>query len=715
MNHLSRFIRRPLGLVLAGFAALVTEAAVASSQEVQPPKAAVAPHEVRTDFGSVRVDPYFWLRDDTRSDPKVLDYLRAENQYADGALAAMSGLETTVRKELAERVPAQDSSVPFLENGYWYYTRFLPGKEYPILARKKGTLAATEEVLLDESERAPQKGYYSVGSWAVSPDGRWLAWTEDHVGRRQYELHTKDLRTARISGEVVTGVSSDILWGGDNKTLLYVVNDKELRPHWLMAHVVGTATGSDPVIFEESDDTFYSMLVRTNDKRFLCLDGFSLVASEWRCAPVDSPTHFQVITARTTGHLYDVDHSGEHWYIRTNLEAPNYRIVSMADGDLARGRSAWHELVPTRNDTLVESIRAFSGYLAIEERFEANRRIVLRTDDGKTREVPADEPAFTMTLAHDQESQGRWVRYDYESLATPTITREINVDSGEQRVLKKKVVSGYDSARYVTERAWVTARDGARIPVSLLHRKDWKKDGKGALFQYAYGAYAYSVDARFLNYPASSGRSWHRLRHRARARRSGNGPNVVRPGPLVQQNELVYRLRRRHPRPGRAGLRRRRPRRRVGWEWRRHPDGGGGEHRSARLSRNPRNRALRRRRHDDARSLDSARDTRVRRVGQSEPEERLRLHAHAGRLTTMSVAHPYPAMYVYTGLWDSQVQYYEPTKWVAKLRASRTDHNPLVFRINMQGGHGGASGRFQQADSQAEYLTFAMWELGYRQ
>jgi len=713
-NFPHRSIPSRTSFLVATLGLAATAAVGGTSRQAPPPKAAVAEHEVRTGFGAVRNDPYFWLRDDTRSNPKVLDYLRAENRHADGVLASMAGLETTVRKELAGRLPAQDSSVPFIEHDYWYYSRFLPGKEYPVIARKKGSLTAAEEVLLDESERAPQSGHYSVGSWVVSPNGRLLAWTEDHVGRLQYELHVKDLQTGRISQETVTGLSANILWGGDNKTVLYVVNNKELRPQWLKAHVLGTTTSSDPVLFNESDDTFYSMLVRSNDKQFLCLDGFSLVASEWRCAPVDAPTQFQVISARITGHMYDVDHASGTWYIRTNLEAPNYHIVSVVDADLSRGRDAWHELVPVRKDTLIEGIKAFDGFLAMEERFEANRRIVLRTADGHTREVPTDEPAFTMTLARDQDSRGHWVRYDYESLAAPTLTREINVDSGEQRTLKQKVVSGYVSSRYVTERVWVKARDGSRIPVSLLHRKDWKKDGKGALFQYAYGAYAYSVDAKFMSYPVSlvdrgmvfaiahirggqeMGRSWYDQGHLFEKQNTFTDFIDVTRGLVAQGFAASDRV---------AAL----------------GGSGGGTLMGAIANMAPRDYRVILAIVPYVDAVTTMLDPTIPLVTREYDEwgNPNRKKDYDYMLTWSPYdnvgRHPYPAMYVYTGLWDSQVQYYEPTKWVAKLRADRTDDNPLVFRINMQGGHGGASGRFQQVDSQAEYLTFALWELGYRQ
>jgi oligopeptidase B len=674
-------------------------------------------HEVKTPFGATRDDSYFWLRDDTRSSPAVLGYLNQENAYADQVLAPESGLRAQVRKEIADRVPPQDSSVPYFSHGYWYYTRFSPHQEYPTVARRKGKMDAPEEVLMEETAMAPREGYFSVDHWAVSPDGKLIAWTEDRVGRRQYELHVKDIATGRLLDETVKGISANILWGDDSKTLLYVVNDAALRPRWLKAHRLGTATGADPVVFDETDATFFSDLVRTNDEQFLCLHGVSMVTSEWRCAPANDPTRFQVIAAREIGHMYDVDHGPGRWYIRTNWQAPNYRIVAVAAGELTKGRSAWHEIVATRDHVLIEGLQAFDGFLALEERVEANKRLRLLPLDGKgreapAREAPAEDPAFAMSLSPDQSPHGRWVRYDYESLSTPASTREINVDTGEQRVLKDKTVPGYDHTQYQTERVWVTARDGSRIPVSVLRRKDWRKDGKGALLQYAYGAYAYSVDARFFDYAISladrgvvfavahvrggqeMGRSWYDQGHLFQKMNTFTDFIDVTRG-LVAQG---YAAKDRVVALGGSG-------------------GGTLMGAVANMAPGDYKAILAIVPYVDAVTtmLDPTIPLVTREYDEwgnphkkSDYEYMLKWSPYDNVR-----AQSYPALYVFTGLWDSQVQYYEPTKWVAKLRATKTDDHPLVLRINMQGGHGGASGRYQQIDARAEYLAFALAQLGY--
>jgi oligopeptidase B len=703
-----------LALACALLAVVARVAADDAGTPVNPPRAAVVAHEVRARFGAVRNDPYFWLRDDTRSNPQVLDYLKAENAYADRMLEPLDALRAAVQKELKDRVPPQDSSVPFREGDYWYYRRFESGQEYPVVARKKMTLDAPEEILLDEPKLAPANGFFSVGRWAVSPNGELLAWTEDRVGRLQYELHVKNLKTGQVLADSIAGLSSDILWGGDNKTILYIVNDTALRPEWLKAHVIGEPASADRLVYQETDDAFYSVLFRTNDKSFLCLNDFSQVASEWRCASSKTPTDFRILSPRENGHLYDVDHAQGTWFFRTNWKAPNFRVMSAADAEVARGRDAWREVVPTSADALIEGVKAFEGYIALEETAEANRRVLIRTADGHTRTIPAEEPAYAMSLTDDQDAANRWLRYEYQSLTTPTITREMNVDSGAERTLKTTSIPGYDRTQYVTERAWVTARDGARVPVSLLHKKDWKRDGKGALLQYGYGAYGVAIDTRFSAEAVSladrgvvyaiahvrggeeKGRSWYddgRVFHKMNT--FTDFIDVTRG--LVTQG---YAAKDRVAALGRSG-------------------GGllmGGIANMAPadyrviLAIVPFVDAV-------TTMLDASIPLTTREYTEWGNPNRKPDYEYMLRYSPYDNVgrHPYPAMYVYTGLWDSQVQYYEPTKWVAKLRATKTDGNPLVLRVNMEGGHGGPGGRFQQAQARAEYLAFALWELSYRE
>jgi oligopeptidase B len=699
-------------LSLAGFAWISLSSARAETPD--PPWAQSRPHEVTTPFGAVRNDEYFWLRDDTRKDPEMLAYLGAENAYADRVMAAIAPLETRLRGELKDRLPREESSPPYLKRGYWYQTRYGEGQEYPVLARRKGNMSAAEEVLLNEPEMAPKSGYFYVGNSVVSPDNRLLAWTEDHVGRLQYELHIKNIKTGRVYADTVSGISPGIAWGADSRTIIYVVNNKELRPEWLKAHVLGTTTAADPLIFDEKDDTFYTWIQHTNDDKYVCLDGFSIVASEWRCAAVATPTKFEVLVPRERGHMYDVDHANGRWYVRTNWNAANYKLVWFYDNERASGRSAWHDLVPASKTVLIEGMKAFSDFLAVEERFEANKRIRLLSKQGKTLEVAPDDPAFTMALSPEQDFRSRWVRFTYESPSTPTSTREVNFDSSKQRVLQDKRLQGYDPRQYTTERVWVTGRDGARIPVSLMHRKDWHKDGQGALLQYAYGAYDYAVDPKFFDYAVSLadrgmvfaiahvrggnelGRDWYDQGHLLQKMNTFNDFVDVTRGLVAQGYANRDRV---------AAL----------------GGSGGGTLMGGIANMAPQDYRVILAIVPFVDALTTMLDPSIPLVTREYDEwgnpNRKNEYDYMLKWSPYDNVRRqgYPALFVYTGLWDSQVQYYEPAKWVARLRANKTDDHPLVFRINMQGGHGGASGRLQKVDSQAEYLGFALSQLGFTQ
>lgn len=702
-------LRRVAIPVYLAFASLVSHSVLA--EQDRPPTAERHPHEVKAPFGAVRDDEYYWLRDDTRKDPKIRAYLNAENAYTDHFFKSISGLRERVRQELASRIPQEDSSVPVRKRGYWYYSRYTKGQEYPVIARRKGDLTAPEEVLLDQPTMAPKSGYFNVGANAVSPNNRLIAWTEDRVGRFQYSLHVREIGSGRELVDSVDGINPGIVWGNDNKTILYIVNDPALRPRWVKAHVLGTPASADRVLIDESDDTFYQVPVRTTDGRFVCISGFGMLNSEWRCANADTPTVFKSVAPREPGHLYDVDHIDGRWIIRTNWNAPNYKLMTMPDEGLGQGRATWRDWISSSTSALIEGYKPFSGFIAIQERSEANKLVRLVSRDGRSQTVPAEDPAYAMTLAADQDPTSRWVRFTYESLASPKATFEVNVDSGQRRLLKQEVVSGYDKSNYVTERAWVTGREGTRIPVSLFHRKEWRKDGQSALFQYAYGSYGGSQDAKFTAYAVSladrgilyaiahvrggqeMGSSWYAQGRRHNKINTINDFIDVTRG-LVAQG---------YAKQGRVAA--------LGGS-------GGGFLMGNVANMAPADYAAIIAMVPFVDAVTTMLDPSIPLVTREYDEwGNPQLKEDYDYMLRVSPydnvrKQAYPAMYVGSGLWDSQVQYYEPTKWVAKLRANKTDTHPLVLRMNMEAGHGGASGRFRQSDSQAEYLSFAISQLG---
>jgi len=677
-----------------------------------PPVAERHPFTVTSANGNRR-DDYYWLRDDKRTDPKVLGYLKAENAYADAAMAPLKPLQDRLYAEIVGRIRQDDSSVPYAKNGYLYYARFAQGAEYPVFARRKGSMAAREEVLLDQPAIARGHGFFMATHSTPSPDTRRLAWAQDDVGRRQFTIRLKDIASDRTLPDTIPDAEPDFVWA-DDTTILYVEKDPTtLLSTRVKAHRLGTPTSADRLLYEEKDTSFYLGLTRTADDRYLCIVEESTVSNEQRCAPADGSLRFAVLAPRQRDLRYSADHAGGRWVIRTNLDgAKNYKLVTVADGDAARGPAAWADLVPASDTRFIEDFHPFDRFVAIEERAEGNKRLRLLRADGRDDLVRSDEPAFTMALDRDNpEASSPWVRYTYSSLRTPTTTLEVNALTGERRTLKVQPVPGYDPQRYVTERVWVTARDGTRVPVSLFHRKDLRRDGKAALYQYGYGSYGLSMDPAFANFAVSLadrgmvyavahirggqelGRSWYDDGHLLKKQNSFTDfIDVTRA--LVKAGYVA---------PGRVAA-----------------EGGsaGGLLMGAVANMAP----------QDYRvivaqvpfvdvvttMLDSSIPLTTNEYDEwGNPADPAFYRAMLAYSPYDNVAaKAYPAMFVGTGLWDSQVQYFEPAKWVARLRATKTDRNPLLFRVNMEAGHGGRSGRFEQYRSQAEYLAFALDRLG---
>jgi oligopeptidase B len=704
--------RRPLaaiGLLLAsGVAAPASLAADAPT----PPVAAQRPHEVKAPHGAVRNDEYYWLRDDKRENPEMLAYLNAENAYADALLAPLAPLKQTIYDEIVGRIQQDDSSVPYFEDGYWYYTRFEAGKDYSITARRKGTMEAPEEILLDQNAMAEGKDFFQVGTWEVSPDGTKLAWAEDLNGRRQYTIKVKDIASGEVLDTAITGASANIVWGDDNRTLWYVENDPEtlLSTH-VKTHVLGTPASEDKVVYTETDTSFYMGIGRTRSKQYICIGVQSTVSSEQRCTKAASPGEFTVIAPRERDIEYDADHHAGRWVITTNWNAPNFRIMTAAE-DALGSRENWKELVPHAGDVFIEGIELFDGYMAIGERSNALRRIRILKDDGRSDFVKSDEPAYTMGLSVNAMPDTPWVRYTYTSLTTPATTYEINVETGERKPLKQDPVPGFDPTQYVTERAWVPSRDGTvRIPVSIVYRKGFEKNGEAALLQYAYGSYGSSSD-----------------------------PGFSRLVPSLLDRGMVYAIA--HIRGGQE----------MGRAW---YDGGklfnkintftdfidvtdwlvkngyAAEDRVAAMGGSAGGLLM----GAVANMAPGKYDAIISQVpfvdvvttmldpsiplttneydewGNPEKKDFYDYMLSYSPYDQLS-AQDYPAMFVGTGLWDSQVQYWEPAKYVARLRAKKTDDNTLIFRTNMEAGHGGKSGRFRRFAEVAEYYAFMLDQLG---
>jgi oligopeptidase B len=690
---------------------LLMSASISPTLAATPPDAAKKPHVVKAPFGAERQDEYYWLRDDKREEPAMLAYLNAENAHADTVMAPLKPLQDTLYKEIVGRIKQDDASVPYRERGYWYYTRFETGKDYPIHARREGSMEAPEQILLDVNALAEGKGYYSVGDMELTQDNRILAYADDAVGRRQYTIRFKDLATGQLYADEITGVSPNMVWADDNKTLFYVENDPEtLLTVRVKKHVLGTPVSQDVLVYEEHDDSFYMGVGRTRDDKYLTIGVHSTVSSEERYALAADPKEFVALAPRARDVEYDADHFDGRWVIRTNADkARNFKLVTAPDGSTSR--KDWKDWVPHNEAVFIDGFELFDGFTAIAERSEGLERIRLLREDGKSEYVKADEPAYSMGLDVNAEPDTQWLRYSYTSLTTPATTYELNTVTGERKQLKQQPVLGYDPSKYTTERLWVTARDGTKVPVSLVYRNGFKKDGSAALLQYGYGSYGMSMDPGFSGPVVSlldrgmvyaiahirggqeMGRAWYEDGKLLNKRNTFTDFIDVTQA-LVKQG---YAAKDRVAAMGGSA---------------------GGLLMGAITNMAP----------DDYRviisqvpfvdvvttMLDPSIPLTTNEYDEWGNPEKKNFYDY---MLTYSPydnlkARPYPAMFVGTGLWDSQVQYWEPAKYVARVRDLDTGKQPIVFRTNMEAGHGGKSGRFRRYGEMAEYYAFMLDQLG---
>jgi oligopeptidase B len=681
-----------------------------------PPVAAVRPHVVESPNGN-RTDNYYWLRDDTRKDPDVIGYLESENAYKAAMTAHTRALEDKVYEEIVGRIKQDDSTVPYRHRGYWYYTRFETGKEYPVYARKAGSLDAPEQVMLDGNAMAEGHGFFHISSAVVAPDNNLLAYAEDTVGRRQYEIRFRNLATGETLPDRVVNADPYLAWTADSRSVLYLEKDPEtLLSQRVKRHVLGTDPAQDAVVYEQPDETFYTSLAPSKDEKYILVSVQSTVTSEWLYARADDPAlSFKVFRPRERNLEYYIDHLDGRWIIRTNWQAPNYRLMEAKvgeEGDLAN----WREIVPTRDDAFIHGFDVFRDFLAIEERSDAMRKIRIRPwNGGRDFYIASDESSYTTGLGTNPEIDTHIVRYDYTSLTTPTTVYDYDIRTGERQLLKRTpVLGGYDPANYRTELAWATARDGAKIPVSLAWRVGTKKDGTAPLLQYGYGSYGATLDPSFsvarvslldrgfvyaiahIRGGQEMGRQWYE-----------QGRLLNKKNTFTDFIDVTRWLVK------------------EGWADPRRVSAMGGSAggllMGAVLNMAP----------ADYRAvvaqvpfvdvvttmLDESIPLTTNEFDEwGNPKKKEFYEYMLSYSPYDNVARQdYPAILVTTGLWDSQVQYWEPAKWVAKLRATKTGTSPLLFRTSMEAGHGGKSGRFQRFREIAEEYAFILDQSGIAQ
>ncbi|HEY8266795.1 MAG TPA: S9 family peptidase [Steroidobacteraceae bacterium] len=681
-----------------------------------PPVAAVRPHVVESQNGN-RTDEYYWLRDDTRTDKDMLAYIAAENAYKAAMSAHTQALEDKVYDEIVGRIKQDDSTVPYRLRGYWYYTRFETGKEYPIFARKAGSLDAPEQLMLNANEMAEGHGFFQVGSTAIAPDNNLLAYVEDTVGRRQYTLRFKDLATGRTLPDHIENVEPSIAWTADSRSVLYLEKDPEtLLARRVLRHVIGTDPSQDALVYEQDDESFYTGVSTSKDEKYVFIVAQSTVSTEWRYARADDPAlAFKVFYPRERDLEYYVDHLDGRWIIRTNWQAPNYRLMEAKVGEEG-DRANWREILAHRDDAFIHGFDVFKDFLAIEERSDAMRKIRIRPWDGsKDFYITSDEPSYTTSLGQNAEIDTQIVRYEYTSLSTPVTIYDYDIQTGERRLLKRTpVLGGYDPANYRTELVWAPARDGAKVPVSLVYRVGFRKDGTAPMLQYAYGSYGATMDPAFsvarvslldrgyvfalahIRGGQEMGRRWYdqgRLLNKKNT--FTDFIDVTRD--LVKEGYADGK--RVSAMGGSAG----------GLLMGAVANMAPGDYRAI-VAQVPFVDVV-------TTMLDESIPLTTNEFDEWGNPKKKEYYDHMLSYSPYDNVsrQVYPAMLVTTSLWDSQVQYYEPAKWVARLRARKTDHNALLFKTTMEAGHGGKSGRFQRYRDIAEEYAFILDQSGITQ
>jgi oligopeptidase B len=677
-----------------------------------PPVARKIPREVVL-HGDRLQDDYDWLR--RKDDPEVLAYLEAENVYTAAVMQPTEALQESLYQEMLGRIQETDLEVPYRQGGHLYYSRTEQGKQYRIHCRKQGSLDAPEEILLDLNELAEGRPFLSLGVYQVSDDGNLLAFSLDVTGFRQYTLAVKDLRTGEIRPERWERVTS-VAWTADNQTFFYVQENDAKRPHRLFRHRLGE--DGDTLVYEEEDDRFYLGVSRSRSRQYLFAHSGSMTTSEVRYLPADTPTApLQVIAPREADHEYDVDHHGDRFYIRTNSGGRNFRLVTAPVGECAGApppaRENWTEIIPHRADVMIVGVDLFARAVAIREREDGLPQLrILDLASGEFRRIAFPEPAYSFTPIDNREFDAREYRISYQSLTTPRSIFDLDPETGEWTLRKQEpVLGGYDPSQYQSERVYATAADGARIPISLVYRKGMTRDGTSPLLLQGYGAYGAPSFPSFSSARVSlldrgvtfaiahirgggeMGKPWHD-QGRMLAKRNSFTDFVAAAEHLIAEQ---------YTSPGRLVI-----------------QGGsaGGLLIGAVVNMRP----------DLCRAailhvpfvdvLNTMSDPSLpltviefEEWGNPQIEEQYRYMQSYCPYTNLA-SRDYPAMLVKTSLNDSQVMYWEPAKYVAKLRAIKTDRQPLLFKTNMAGGHGGHSGRYDHLRETAYDTAFIMTQLG---
>lgn len=681
-----------------------------SKVEVKPPVAKKIPKEL-TIHGDTRIDNYYWMND--REDPEVIAHLEAENVYKEAVMQHTEILQEKLFEEIKSKIKQEDESVPYKKNGYFYYTRTVPEKEYYLICRKKENLEAPEEVILDENKMAEGYEYFEVGGTSVSPDNKIVAFGVDTLSRRNYTIYFKNLETNELLPDIIPLSTGGATWANDNKTVFYILKDSvTLRSEKIMKHILGTPVEDDVEVFYEEDETFNTFIYKTKSEKYLVIGSESTLTSEYRFLDASNPGgEFKIIQPRTRGLEYQVDHFGDHFYIRTNLNALNFKLVKTPINKTENEN--WEDVIAHRPDVYFDDIDIFKDFLVISERKEGITQLrIMPWNNSGEYYIDFEEEVYSAYSNVNLDFDTDIFRFSYTSLTTPNSTFDFNMKTKERKLLKQEeVLGGFDKNNYETHRIYATAMDGTKIPMSLVYRKGMEKNGNNPALIYGYGSYGYTMDPSFrlsilplldrgfvyaiahIRGGQINGRQWYE-----------NGKLLKKMNTFTDFNDCAQFL--------------------IDEKYtsseKLFAKGGsaGGLLMGACINLKPQL-------YKGVIAAVPFVDVITTMLDESIPlttgefdewgnpkDEKYYYYMKSYSPYDNVVAKNYPAMLVTTGLHDSQVQYWEPAKWVAKLRELKTDDNPLIFHINMDYGHGGASGRFQWIKDIALEYAFIFDQIG---
>ncbi|HQV35459.1 MAG TPA: S9 family peptidase [Flavobacterium sp.] len=673
------------------------------------PPVAVKKDTVLEKHGDKRIDSYYWLNN--RENPEVIQYLKDENAYYEQMTAHTKMFQKELFEEMKSRIKEDDESVPYLYNGYYYITRFEKGKEYPIYSRKKGSLTAKEEIMFDCNEFAKGKSYFKLSGLNVSEDNKLVSFATDEKGRRIYTLQVKNLETGEILADKIENTTGNSVWANDNKTLFYSTQDKKtLRSDKIFKHVLGDDVKKATLVFHEKDDTFATIILKTKSKKYLVINSNSTLTTEYQILNADKPQeNFKVFQPRTRGLEYDISHFNDNFYIVTNKDkATNFKVMKTPEA--ATSKDNWVDVIPHKQDVLIEGIEIFKNYLVVEERSNGLNKIkIMPWSGGGDYYLPFEIETYSAFVGTNVDFDTEILRFGYQSLATPFSVIDFNMKTKTKEVKKEQAVLGgkFDKNNYKEERVWATATDGTKIPISIVYHKKTKKDGNSPLLQYAYGSYGNSMEPGFdssilslldrgfiyaiahIRGGEEMGRQWYEDGKLLKKKNTFTDYIDCSNFLISQKYTNSKHL---------------------------YAEGGsaGGLLMGAVVNMAPQlyNGVIAQVPFVDVMTtmLDETIPLTTSEYDEwGNPNDKVYYDYMRSYSPYDNVkAQDYPNMLVTTGLHDSQVQYWEPAKWVAKLRTVKTDKNLLFLDTNMDAGHGGASGRFEALKETAKEFSFLL-------